>query len=326
MTSAGAKPADLPLAIQPEQTGGRSLAHLRDWLRARRAWLRQRLIARGAVLFRGFRGLHAPADLADVATGFVDQLSDYKEGQSERRELAERVYNSTYYPADRRITLHNELSYAAAPPRWLFFACAVPAATGGDTPLLDCRAFARDLPPELDRAFRGQSVRYAKNMHGGRGLGKSWQEHYQTGDSAEVERYLRASGTGFQWTDGGGLRIWRVKPAIARHPDTGEDIWFNQAHLWHASSLGDTGRALRAMVAEDDMPTHARFADGRAIPDELMDEVRAQMWARAVHHEWRAGDILFVDNFAVAHGRNAYTGERSLFVAMAADDASECPK
>ncbi|MEU3648064.1 TauD/TfdA family dioxygenase [Lentzea sp. NPDC034063] len=31
---------------------------------------------------------------------------------------------------------------------------------------------------------------------------------------------------------------------------------------------------------------------------------------------WRRGDVLAVDNVAVAHARNPFTGKRKLFVAM----------
>ena len=39
-------------------------------------------------------------------------------------------------------------------------------------------------------------------------------------------------------------------------------------------------------------------------------------WDEATIFRWRKGDLLFVDNYLVAHGRNSYSGDRLLLVAM----------
>ena len=305
------------MVLRPDVIGGDSPVHLQRWLEREQARARSLLRDRGALLFRGFSRLDGPDAFAAVLSGFSPRLRDYIEGQSRRTRLARGVYDSTHYPADQRVTLHNELSYTADPPSWLFFGCQVAAATGGETPILDGRVFWRQLPQDLVAGFTGRGIRYVKNMHGGRGLGKSWQEHHETEDPAVVESYLRRSGAGFEWTGSGGLRIWRTRPAIARHPGTGEAIWFNQAALWHVSNLGESGAALRDMVGEANLPTQAYFEDGSPIPDDLLAAIRERMWQQASFFSWVPGDILILDNHVVAHGRNRYTGDRLLHVAMA---------
>lgn len=287
-----------------------------DWLRDHRLLVQKQLEQHGALLFRGFAGLDTPQSFAAVVGAITPTPRDYIEGQSPRTRLAAHVYNATDYPADQKIALHNELSYTPDAPKWLIFGCQYPADIGGETPLLDGRTFVDAIPDDIATAFENKRVRYIKNMHNGRGFGKSWQAHYETDERAVVERFLRAADTQFTWTQTGGLRIVRDRPWTARHPATGARVWFNQAHLWHVSHLGEVGAQLCAIVDEHALPTHATFADGTSIADDVMNVIRSLCWQQSVMLSWRQGDILLVDNYAVAHGRNAYTGNRSLYVTM----------
>lgn len=303
--------------LEPDEIVGHSMTEFRCWSLRERARIDASLREHGALLFRGLVGLDGPEAFVGMVSGFSPDLRRYIEGQSQRQILANGVYDSTHYPADQRITLHNELSYTADPPSRLYFACQAAAATGGETPILDVRKFWRDLPRPLAAAFAERGIRYVKNMHGSQGFGKSWQRHYETDDRAVVETHLLRSGAGFEWTGSDGLRIWRTRPAIDRHPETDEALWFNQASLWHVSNLGPTGARLRDMIGEENLPTHAFFEDGSAIPEDLLAEIRARMWQSATFVPWQVGDLLMLDNRSVAHGRNHYTGERLLYVAMA---------
>ncbi|MFT7224160.1 MAG: alpha-ketoglutarate-dependent taurine dioxygenase [Cellvibrionaceae bacterium] len=79
------------------------------------------------------------------------------------------AYTSTEYPPEQDITLHNELSYSTEPPRTIEFFCEIAPATGGQTPILDCRDFYNNMPNKLRDPFLEKGVLYVKNMHGGRG-------------------------------------------------------------------------------------------------------------------------------------------------------------
>lgn len=306
-----------PTLVETTTIGVGSVADLSDWVRENRSALRDEIVRQGALLVRGLTALEGPEAFGGIARSFAPALSKYIEGQSRRDELVPDVYNSTHHPQSEPITLHHELSYSPEPPRWVFFGCAIAATSGGATPLLDCRRFATELPPHIRAAFEGRGILYRKTMRGAGGWGKSWQEHYQTDDKATVEAHLERTGTPFEWTERDGLRINRVTPAVSPHPETGESVWFNQANLWHISNLGETGRALRDLVGEADLPTHAVFDNGDPIPDVLINEVRQLMWDRSTSFPWQEGDVLFVDNRSVAHGREAYEGDRLIYVAMA---------
>ncbi len=92
----------------------------------------------GGVLFRGF-SLPAVDDFERVSRAALPALKPYVEGQSPRTKVADNVYTSTEFPAQYTITLHNELSYAKAPPRRIIFHCHVEPAERGETPIVDCR-------------------------------------------------------------------------------------------------------------------------------------------------------------------------------------------
>jgi hypothetical protein len=70
-------------------------------------------------------------------------------------------------------------------------------------------------------------------------------------------------------------------------------------------------------VGEENLPRHVYFGDGSAIPDNVLDTVREVYRQTAISFPWQPGDILMLDNRLVAHGRNPYTGDRKVIVAMA---------
>ncbi|HEU5023996.1 MAG TPA: TauD/TfdA family dioxygenase [Spirillospora sp.] len=264
-----------------------------------------------------FRGLGAAEDaLPDVLDLLLPDRLAYVHGNSPRTKVGANVYTSTEYPADQTISMHSEMSYAHAWPARLSFFCAVPPATGGATPVVDTARWLAELDGDLVDDFSG-GVRYTQNLHGGAGLGKSWQDTFETADRDAVEEFLAGTGAEHAWRPDGTLRISQTRPATVRHPVTGTEVWFNQADQWHPAGLGEAGEALARLLPEEELPQSVRFADGRPIPAAHIRQVRDRGLACAVDVDWRAGDLLLIDNVLTAHGRRAFTGDRRVLVAMA---------
>ena len=306
---------ELPIALSPDSRDDDLAAALSRIADAREE-IDTLLDRDGAVLLRGA----LPADTAafDAALGkLAPDLKPYTEGQSQRSRVEGRIYTSTEYPADQEIVLHNELSYTRTPPRRLFFFCLVPPESGGETPIVDCRILHDALDPEVRDPLVERGVRYVKNMHGGSGFGKSWQDHFETDDRKVVERYLEEGEVEHRWGDDGSLWTSQVRPAAVPHPVTGETLWFNQADLWHWSALGARGASLLKLLGPERLPTNACYADGDPIPVEHMDATRETRRREASRFPWEAGDLLVLDNHMVAHGRRPFTGPRRILVAMA---------
>lgn len=305
----------LPLVISPESRSEQSGKFLAPWLRKEHHTIEAKLQRSGAVLFRGF-DLSTASQFQEVAQSFQPELRNYIEGQSPRRKIIGKIYNSTSYPPSETITLHNELSYKKHPPRYLFFFCATPPAEMGETPIVDCRMLLKVLPPEVLEPFRNHRILYVCKMHGGQGFGKSWQEGFETEDRKQVESYLSLNDIHYEWLPNNTLQTRHICASISVHPETREEVWFNQATLWHFSNLGDKARMLSRLLGEDNLPMNAYFENGQRIDDHLLEEVRQVTWNEATFFPWQRGDVLFIDNYLVAHGRNRYSGDRLILVAM----------
>jgi alpha-ketoglutarate-dependent taurine dioxygenase len=293
-----------------------------EWATAHPAEIRQRLLASGAVLFRGF-GIESPERFNAFVRIFHRKLLDYEHGSSPRRKVLGNVYSSTEMPPSERIPLHNEMSYTTRWPLKLWFYCHRASPVGGETPLCDSRAVYRRLPVDLRERFATRGVMYVRNYLPG--FHPTWQEAFQRDQRADIEAFLTARAIDFEWLDDDRLRTREVCQAIANHPLTGEPVWMNQAHLFHVSSLRPAVReALLASFSLDDLPRNACYGDGSAFaPDELAT-IRDAYGAEALVFPWRAGDVLLVDNMLMAHGRNPFSGPRQVLVAMAEAHDKEC--
>lgn len=311
--TAGATSAALFTAEQPARTAEERLELTRGIV----AQADELLLANGAVILRNF-GVASAGDFHEVVACFGEPFVEYLHGNSPRTAVHEGVWTSTEYPAEYDISLHNELSQSARWPDRLFFCCITAATTGGETPVSDGRAMLRDMDPGVRARFEASGVAYLQSMHGGYGLGRSWQTTYETDDQSKVEGYLRSADVAFSWTDDEDLRIRQVRPATRTHPVTGEQVWFNQADQFHVSNLPPKDRdALLAMVeSEEELPLSATFGDGSQIPSEDLAHVRELARRNELAFPWQPGDIMMIDNLLVMHGRHAYTGSRQTLVAM----------
>ncbi|MCX4435577.1 MULTISPECIES: TauD/TfdA family dioxygenase [Streptomyces] len=272
------------------------------------------LVREKAVVFRGFK---VPGEGLDpVLDRLLPRRLAYVHGNSPRTKVGSNVYTSTEYPQEYTISMHNEMSYAHAWPTRLAFYCAVAPETGGATPVVDAALWLEALDPEVREAFEA-GVRYTQNLHGGKGLGKSWQDTFETGDRDEVDVFLKESEAEWSWGPGNSLKVSQLRHSTMRHPVTGAEVWFNQSDQWHPASLGDdTAKALAQIMPADELPQSVTFADGSPIPDEYVLQVRDRGLENAVNVDWYEGDLLLIDNLLVGHGRRPFTGPRRILVAM----------
>lgn len=312
----GARPAWKPLEISPESLSvseDSGLDGLLEWLDSTPD-LESLLDREKALVFRGFGATEER--LAPVMDRLLPNRLAYVHGNSPRTKVGDNVYTSTEYPAEFTISMHNELSYAHQWPARLLFCCVTAAATGGATPVVDAALWLELLDDEVRERF-ADGVRYTQNLHGGLGLGKSWQETFETGDRDEVNAFLAASHAVSEWRRDGSLRVIQNRPATVHHPRTGAEVWFNQSDQWHPAALGDeTAAALAKVMPQEELPQSVAFADGSPIPAEYVLQVRDRGLAAAVDVDWRQGDVLLIDNLLVGHGRRPFTGARRVLVAM----------
>ena len=122
------------------------------------------------------------------------------------------------------------------------------------------------------------------------------------------------------WEDDGSLSMTYRAPGFVTHPVTGEDIWFAQVPSMHFNAARLEGlyeKLATAFPAGRPRPIEILFGDGGDIPDAMVEPVYAVLDALSVNIPYRAGDLMLVDNFHCAHGREPYTGHRDVQVALA---------
>ncbi|MFL5821485.1 MAG: TauD/TfdA family dioxygenase [Solirubrobacteraceae bacterium] len=303
------------LQFPPVMTPNVAGIELAEWASLNSEAVEGQVREHGGLLLRGF-DVPTTEVFHDFVTAVYRELAEYNDQTTPRTSVGEQVYTSTEYPANQVIDQHSEMSYAREAPARIMFYSVIPAQEGGETPLADNRAVLRSLPEEVRDTFVDKGVMYIRNYR--EELGLPWQTAFQTDDRGEVEERFRRQDMDFEWTADGGLRLRHLGPAVISHPGTGEPVWFNQADMFHTSSLpAQVREALLANFAEEDAPNHACFGDGSPIPEEWLAEVRRAYEEAQVMFPWERGDILVLDNPLVTHGRMPFKGERKVLVAMA---------
>ena len=307
----------LPLIWEAKDSAINDLPEL---LKTEAGKIKELLLLHGAVLFKSF-GIDSAEKLEACVNAFPGKSLNYVDGNSPRTRLQDKVYTSTEYPASEFISLHNELSYGKNWPRFLFFCCVTPALKGGSTVLADSRAMLNGLSAEVQEAFRSKGVMYIRNLHGGYGAGNSWQETFETDDRSVVEEYCRQDDIMYEWNSDDSLRLLQKRDGVIRHPESGVEVWFNQADQFHPSThSADVYEALMEVYEGDpmSMPQYATFGDGDEIPLFMLEEIRETGKKTMVAPEWEKGDLMLVDNILTAHGRMPFEGARKILVSMLA--------
>lgn len=299
----------LPYLIQADPGTG----PLAEWAAEHESLVRERLHRHGAVLFRGF-GVGDEEAFEGVANVLSHGLVA-EGGEHQRLSDDSQVYVPVVYPADRFLMWHNEDSFNAEWPRKIMFCPVQIPADGGETPLVDAREVFDRLDPELRDAFVAKGVLYHRSY--GMGVGRSWREVFRTDDPAEIEAFCRDRDMELEWRGDDALVTRQKRSAVARHPETGETVWFAQIQHWHPACLDPATRdSLEALFDEEDMPRNCFYGDGTPIEDEVVEAICDTY--RELHTEfpWRVGDVMVVDNMLAAHARNPYVGARKLLVAL----------
>ncbi|PUZ30097.1 Taurine catabolism dioxygenase TauD, TfdA family [Chitinophaga costaii] len=271
----------------------------------------------GAIKFSGVR-IDSTYDFRQIVNATAVEFLNYIDGNSPRIKLIDNIYTSTEYDKTKRITMHNELSYTSRWPGRLYFSCLQPSESGGETLLANSRQILEVMNPSITAEIRRKGIKYIRNLHGGQGMGPTWQKTFETENQQEVTDYCTSHGIKYAWTDFGQLRLEQDSPGILRHRVTNEELWFNQLDQFHPSHLGEELYGVMTAIYEtpENFPTYVEFGDGTPIPPDMVEEVIATIDEVTIAPVWQKHQFLVLDNELVCHGRNSYTGDRSVIVAM----------
>ena len=286
-----------------------------EWLDAHKQDVEAFVAERGALLIRGLAIANDEEFAAALNILFGEDLIKYTYRSTPRSEVNKKhVYSATEYHASQPILQHNENAYSNVWPMRIGFTCLIPASKMGNTPISDSRLAYQLIPKEIREEFERKGVMYVRNYSE---IDLPWEEVFQTSDRSEVEQFCRENDLLFEWKPDG-LRTKQINQATMMHPVTGEMLWFNQAHLFHPSSLEPELReGLLELLGEENLPRNAYFGDGTPLEEEALAVIRNVFETTKFSFQWEKGDLLLLDNMLFTHGREPYEGQRKVLVGMA---------
>lgn len=269
----------------------------------------------GGILLKGF-DVVSLSEFNELASIVSPKLSEYTYRSTPRSHLGGHVYTATDYPPDRSIPFHNECSYSLDWPEKILFFCVIPAEEGGETPIADSRAVYQKIPVSIKEQFEKHHVMYVRNYL--RGVDLSWQDVFQTDKKEEVERYCQEQSITYEWKNGTvELTTRQICQAIHVHPMSQKKVWFNQAHLFHCSSLDKEDlMRLEVLLGSQNLPRNAFYGNGDELDSSSLDQIRAIYDQERIEFKWEKRDVLILDNVLMAHSRNPFKGNRKIVVAM----------
>lgn len=304
-----------PPGTAPPVMAVASRADPAGWLRDYAATVREQVCAHGAVVVRGLP-MRGAEDLAGARHALGLVAHDVAERLTPRDDLGHGVVSPIHWPDDRELCPFQEGSANLHPPTFVLTACADQPGEPTVHHLSDLRRLADTLPEALVARLREDGWALIRTFH--EGFAMSWQEAFSVATRDELEALLLREQVEASWQSTGALRTTRRRVGLVEHPD-GRTHWVNDLTFFHTGSLDPEERAIMAAAFGDDLPMRTAYGDGSPVPD---DELAALQRGYTAHRQdltWAEGDLLVVDNLAVAQGRPPLTGRRQLLVALADD-------
>lgn len=284
------------------------------WAAENRAFVRGAVAEHGALLVRGL-GLRDAQSVARVSREILDEVMTEREGFATREQWADGVYSSSEWPADQPMCMHHELSYARQVPATLLFACLTAPASGGVTGVADSHEVLEALPADLVDRFEKEGWLLERNYTDTVGVGL--RESFGDSGRAAVEAYCATRDIELTWQGNGDLRSRQKSAAVLRHPVSGRRGWFNQIAFLNEWTLDPVIREyLKFEFGDDGLPFNTRYGSGAPLDEDTVLKINAVYDKHTLREPWREGDLMVVDNFRMAHSREAYEGTRRIAVVL----------
>lgn len=264
----------------------------------------------GALLLRGFP--FTVDSFSAFSEQFCPRFSKYVGGgirfkalDRAARDASGTVLSTTGNTQSFSIPLHGEMYYQKDRPDILWFFCATPPPTRGQTTLADGREMFARLSEPSKSLLRKKRLKYIRDLEE-----DAWRTAFLTDDIEELRRLCQVNELNLDILPDNSVHIDFVESAIADYQ--GKEAFINNAVL-----LWDFERGMRMGLAQqifgDDVPSKphlvVRFEDGSELPDWLMGDIDEAADALTVDVNWQAGDTVMVNNRVILHGRRKTVGD-----------------
>ena len=186
----------------------------------------------------------------------------------------------------RPFPLHPELSREPWKPDSCFFYCLTPPSRGGATTICDGVAIVRDLPAALRDRMAARRIKYV--MAAQPPLLEYWLGTAEPDDRQLSDPPPRCP---YRFERVGSQVVRTFSRPLLHRTMFGQDLAFGNFLLF--------ARYLRGVK------TFPLLDDGGPVPDDWVDAVKRASDPLTMPIEWRAGDLLMLDNSRFMHGRTA---------------------
>lgn len=274
---------------RPEQT----LAHIEP------AVILEAVAAKGAVLLRGF-----DCDAAGFER-FTTLFCERFHASPARANLPGESSDGTTTRAPEvnfSLLAHNEASYRPfEPPHLAFFLCLeAPSRPGGETLLVDGRAFLARMPEALMKRFLDEGVIFESRWAPAR-----WQAELGVADPASLAE-LESKIAGLELSLDGEMLIYRCRRTAIQADGQGVPVFAN-AILAHLPEVRHP--AYRDAKPYGKPGNQVYFGDGEPLSDAVVNTLVDIQDETGYAHRLRRNDLLVIDNSRVMHGRRFMEGD-----------------
>jgi alpha-ketoglutarate-dependent taurine dioxygenase len=298
----------IPLVLQPpeEPNYKNDMESLLLALEKNKEWFKQMIIKNSGVLLRGFNVRNAE-DFNDIVETVGSENVPYV-GRAPRTNVHKRVYTANEGPLSETILFHHEMALMKGCPENVMFFCEVPPPEGGETPIVPSFRVAERMVEEFPEAIKemeekGLNYTYiilAQNTHSF--IGGGWPTILGTSDPAEAMKRAKVEADiDMELLPNGSAEMIFANRPLTKVFDgrKGRKMWFNNLTLTNGLKI-----------------TSVMMMDGTEIPEKLVKRCEEILEEESIEFKWEKGDILFLDNFAMLHGRRPSLPPRKVFVSL----------
>ncbi|KAI8539233.1 hypothetical protein RHMOL_Rhmol09G0165700 [Rhododendron molle] len=298
----------MPLVLQPpgEPKNSNDMQSLLLALEKNNDWFKQMIIKNGAVLLRGFNVRNAE-DFNDVVQTFRWDHVPYV-GPALRTSVFKQIWTANEGPLSETIAFHHEMVLMKPYPEYVMFFCEVPPPEGGETPIgPSCRVAERMMEefPEAVKEMEEKGLKYTfiapPQTATSTFTGRSWPEFLGSPDPAEAVKKAKANADiDVEWLPDRSAHLTLAPRPLTMVFEGRKErkVWFNLIHLMYNKEVASV-----------------TMMDGTEIPEKIVRRIEEIIEEESIQFRWEKGDVLFLDNLAVYHGRRPSLPPRKVLVA-----------
>ncbi|KAK7275163.1 hypothetical protein RIF29_16272 [Crotalaria pallida] len=296
----------MPLVLHPAEANKNDLETLLLTLKNNKEWFEQMIIKNSAVLLRGFDVNSAEGFNEIVETCGWENIRYV--GPAPRTQIYKRVWTANEGPLSEFIYYHHEMVLFKDHPLKVILYCEIPPPEGGETPFVPSFKVTEKMLkeyPEWVQIMEEKGLKYTFTARSTQNdtssmRGRGWEDAFGTSDPIEAEKRANALGMDMEWQPDGGVKTILGPRNLTKvfEGRKGRRMWFNTIVGMHGKELSS-----------------ATLVDGTEIPEHVVKRCGEIIEEESIQFKWQKGDVLFLDNLALLHGRRPSLPPRKVLVA-----------